>query len=239
MKVLVNGGLNLSELDGWWAEAHTPEVGWGVNGGAEIGGPADDEREAGLLYRLLEEEVVPEFYRRDASGLPRQWIARLRASMTRLTPQFSANRMLLQYAREYYLPAAADYALRCADGAALAHAVWQWERQIRRRWHEVHAGALEVAPDGEGWTFSLPVYLGDLPADSVGAQLYAEPDADGPRSPVPMQAAGPVSGAINGVLFRARLATRRPASDFTVRLVPHHPHASVPLETNRIRWIER
>jgi len=239
MKVLVNGGLNLSELDGWWAEAHTPEVGWGVNGGAEIGGPADDEREAGLLYRLLEEEVVPEFYRRDASGLPRQWIARLRASMTRLTPQFSANRMLLQYAREYYLPAAADYALRCADGAALAHALWQWERQIRRRWHEVHAGALEVAPDGEGWTFSLPVYLGDLPADSVGAQLYAEPDADGPRSPVPMQAAGPVSGAINGVLFRARVATRRPASDFTVRLVPHHPHASVPLETNRIRWIER
>ena len=239
MKVLVNGGLNLSELDGWWAEAHTPEVGWGVNGSAEIGGPQDDEREAELLYRLLEEQVVPEFYRRDAGGLPRQWIARLRASMTQLTPQFSTNRMLLEYVREYYLPAAADYAQRCADGAAVAQSLWQWERQIRRRWHEVHAGNLEAAQEGDGWTFSLPVYLGDLPADSVAAQLYAEPAAGQQHALIPMQPIGPVPGAINGVMFRAHLATQRPASDFTARLVPNHLHAKVPLETNRIRWIER
>ncbi len=239
MKVLVNGGLNLSELDGWWAEAYTPEVGWGVNGGAEIGGPADDEREAELLYRLLEDEVVPEFYRRDAGGLPRQWIARLRASMTQLTPQFSTNRMLLEYVRGYYLPAAADYAQRCADGAALAQSLWQWERQIRHRWHEVHAGTLEVEAGEDGWMFSLPVYLGDLPADAVIAQLYAEATADEPVALVAMQPAGPVPGAINGVMFRAHVGTPRPAADFTARLVPSHPHAKVPLETNRIRWIER
>jgi len=239
MKVLVNGGLNLSELDGWWAEAYTPEVGWGVNGGAEIGGPADDEREAQLLYRLLEEEVVPEFYRRDANGLPRQWIARLRASMTQLTPQFSTNRMLLEYVREHYLPAATEYAQRCANGAAVAQSLWQWERQIRHRWHEVHAGNLEVAQEGDGLTFSLPVYLGDLPSDAVAAQLYAEAAADQPSALVPMQPVGPVPGAINGVMFRAHVATPRPAADFTARLVPHHPHAKVPLETNRIRWIER
>jgi starch phosphorylase len=239
MKVLVNGGLNLSELDGWWAEAYAPELGWGIDGGAEIGGPADDEREAQLLYRLLEEEVVPEFYRRDAGGLPRQWIARLRASMTRLTPQFSTNRMLLQYVREYYLPAAADYAQRCADGAALACSLWQWERQVRHRWHEVHTGALEVGSEADGWTFTLPVYLGDLAVDSVAAQLYAEAADGQPATRVPMQPAGPVPGATNGVLFRARVDTRRPAADFTARLVPFHPQASVPLETNRIRWIER
>jgi starch phosphorylase len=238
MKVLVNGGLNLSELDGWWAEAYTPEVGWGVNGGAEIGSPVDDEREAALLYRLLEEEVVPEFYRRDAGGLPRQWIARLRASMMQLTPQFSTNRMLLEYVRECYLPAAADYAQRCADGAAVAQSLWQWERQIRHRWHELHAGALEVAGDGDGWTFSLPVYLGDLPVDAVAAQLFAEATGGQPQAVVPMQPVGPVPGAINGVLFRARVDAQRPATDFTVRLVPHHPHAKVPLETNRICWIE-
>ena len=239
MKVLVNGGLNLSELDGWWAEAYTPEVGWGVNGSAEIGGPQDDEREAELLYRLLEEEVVPEFYRRDASGLPRQWIARLRASMTQLTPQFSTNRMLLEYVRAHYLPAATDYAQRCADGAAVAKSLWQWERQIRRRWHEVHAGNLELTAQAEGWTFSLPVYLGDLPADSVAAQLYAEPTEEEGGCVLPMQRVGPVPGAINGVMFRVHVATQRPASDFTARLVPHHPQAKVPLETNRIRWIER
>ncbi|MBK9244826.1 MAG: alpha-glucan family phosphorylase [Burkholderiales bacterium] len=239
MKVLVNGGLNLSELDGWWAEAYAPEVGWGVDGGAEIGSPADDEREAELLYRLLEEQVVPEFYRRDAGGLPRQWIARLRASMTQLTPRFSTNRMLLEYVRDYYLPAAADYTQRCADDAAIAHSLWQWERQIRHRWHEVHAGALQAARDSDGWTFSLPVYLGDLPVDAIAAQLYAEASGDQPAMLVPMQPVGPVAGAINGAMYRAHVATPRAAADFTARLVPFHPQAKVPLEANRICWIER
>jgi starch phosphorylase len=238
MKVLVNGGLNLSELDGWWEEAYSPAVGWGVNGGAEIGSAADDEREAEMLYRLLEQEVVPEFYRRDAAGLPRQWIARLRASMMQLTPRYSTNRMLLQYVREYYLPAAAEYAQRCADDAALGKALADWDHQIRHRWHEVHAGRLEVTPRDDGWEFSLPVYLGDLPVDSVTAQLYAEPANGEPAALIEMQAAGPVTGAVNGVLFRASLGSRRPATDFTARLVPLHPQAKVPLESNRIHWIE-
>jgi starch phosphorylase len=238
MKVLVNGGLNLSELDGWWAEAYTPEVGWGVHNGSEIGGPQDDESEAEALYRLLEREVVPEFYRRDPGGLPRQWIARLRASMTQLTPQFSTNRMLLEYVRDYYLPAAADYAQRAADGGALARSMWQWERQIRHRWNEVHTGRLEVTASDDGWSFSLPVYLGDLPTEAVAAQLYAEPTDSETATLFPMQAAGPVPGAVNGVLFRASVSTRRPASDFTARLVPQHPQAQVPLESNRIHWIE-
>lgn len=238
MKVLVNGGLNLSELDGWWAEAHTPQVGWGINGGSEIGSAADDEREAETLYRLLEEQVVPEFYRRDSSGLPRQWIARLRASMTQLTPQFSTNRMLLDYVREYYLPAAADYAKRSADHAALAETMYQWERQIRHRWHEVHAGKLEITRNDGGWTFSLPVYLGDLAADTVLAQLCADPTDSEPDTVFQMQAVGPLPGAVNGVLFRAQVSTRRPATDFTARLVPHHPQARIPLESNRILWIE-
>jgi starch phosphorylase len=211
----------------------------GVNGSAEIGGPQDDEREAELLYRLIEQEVVPEFYRRDTGGLPRQWIARLRASMTQLTPRFSTNRMLLEYVRDYYLPAAADYHQRSAGDAALAQELWHWERQIRHRWHEVHAGRLEVAREDDGWTFSLAVYLGDLPVDAVAAQLYAEPAGGEPPALVPMQPAGPVPGAINGVMFRARVSSQRPETDFTVRLVPHHPHAKVPLESNRIRWIDR
>jgi starch phosphorylase len=239
MKVLVNGGLNLSELDGWWEEAYSPQAGWGVNGGSEIGTAADDEREAELLYRLLEQEVVPEFYRRDATGLPRDWIARMRASMTALTPQYSTNRMLLQYVREFYLPAAEDYARRCADNAAVAQSLWRWERQIHHRWREVHAGRLQVEAGEDGLEFSLPVYLGDLPVEAVAAQLYAEAEGDQPVEVIAMQPGGPVAGAINGVLFRARVATQRPASDFSARLVPYHPQASVPLESNRIHWAER
>ncbi len=238
MKVLVNGGLNLSELDGWWAEAYSPQVGWGVDGGAEIGGPQDDEREAELLLRLLEQEVVPEFYRRDPAGLPRDWIRRLRASMTELTPRFSTNRMLLEYARDYYLPAAADYAKRCENGGAAAQSLWYWDRQIRHRWHALHTGHLDAVREDDGWSFSLPVYLGDLPAEAVAAQLYADPTVDEPNPVTEMQRAGPVPGAVNGVLFRARIRTRRAVKDFTARLVPHHPEAKVPLEANQIHWVE-
>jgi len=86
MKVLVNGGLNLSELDGWWAEAFTPEVGWAIGDGKEHGDdPSWDDVEAGQLYELLEHDIIPKFYRRDASGMPREWIAMMRESTTPAT----------------------------------------------------------------------------------------------------------------------------------------------------------
>ena len=93
MKVLVNGGLNLSELDGWWAEAYSRDVGWALGDGLEHGDDsAWDASEAEALYDLLERELIPEFYQRDPNGLPRAWIGRIRESMARLTPYFSANR---------------------------------------------------------------------------------------------------------------------------------------------------
>ena len=116
MKVLVNGGLNLSELDGWWAEAYTPEVGWALGDGKEHGDdPAWDAAEAEALYDLLEREVIPEFYTRDENGIPTAWVARMRESMARLTPRFSANRTVREYTEQHYLPAAAAYRERAAE----------------------------------------------------------------------------------------------------------------------------
>ncbi len=104
MKVLVNGGLNLSELDGWWAEAYSPEVGWAIGDRREHDDdPAWDAAEAETLYGLLEREVIPEFYTRDERGIPRGWVARMRESMARLTPLFSTNRVVRQYTEEHYL----------------------------------------------------------------------------------------------------------------------------------------
>jgi len=100
-KVLVNGGLNLSELDGWWAEAYSPEVGWAIGDGQEHGDDSDwDAKEADTLYTLLEAEVIPEFYERDASGVPSRWLGRISRSMARLTPEFSATRAIRRIHRE-------------------------------------------------------------------------------------------------------------------------------------------
>jgi starch phosphorylase len=110
MKVLVNGGLNLSELDGWWAEAYSPEVGWAIGDGQQHGeDPGWDAKEAETLYTLLEAEVIPEFYERDESGMPGKWLGRIRESVARLTPEFSATRAICEYTESHYLPASSAY----------------------------------------------------------------------------------------------------------------------------------
>jgi starch phosphorylase len=128
MKVLVNGGLNLSTLDGWWAEAFDPDYGWAVGGRA---GQQDDDAEAAQLYSVLEQDVVPAFYDRDAAGLPLRWIARMRASMAHLAPRFSSARMLQQYIERIYLPAASSYRRRAAAGSTIPCDLEAWVTAAR------------------------------------------------------------------------------------------------------------
>ena len=102
MKSAVNGGLQLSVLDGWWAEAYDGENGWALSGDVFDDHSAQDDRDAGELLRLLMDEVVPAFYDRDGDGVPRAWLRRVRASLQSIGPQFSASRMLRDYMTRMY-----------------------------------------------------------------------------------------------------------------------------------------
>jgi starch phosphorylase len=106
MKSAVNGGLNLSVLDGWWPEAYDGTNGWALSGDVDHDHAVQDARDAAELYRLLEDEVAPEFYARDESGLPRAWLARMRSSLKTIGPAFCAGRMLEDYAERIYAGAA-------------------------------------------------------------------------------------------------------------------------------------
>ena len=175
MKVLVNGALNLSELDGWWAEAYTPEVGWALGDGQEHGDdPAWDAAEAEALYQLLEQEVVPEFYTRDPNGIPTAWVARMRESMARLTPRFSANRTVREYAEKYYLPALAAYQERAADKGALGAQIVNWRHTLERKWAGLRFGDVKIESAGQQHTFEVQVFLDELDPDAVRLELYAE-----------------------------------------------------------------
>ena len=150
MKVLVNGGINLSELDGWWAEAYTPEVGWALGDGLEHGDdPAWDAVEANALYDLLEREVIPEFYARDESGVPTAWVKRMRESMARLTPRFSAHRAVREYTEQRYLPAATAYQERAANKGAFGRQMADWQHSLEQKWATLHFGELKVETRGE------------------------------------------------------------------------------------------
>ncbi len=102
MKVLCNGGLNLSILDGWWDEAYTPSNGWAIGkGSAESSHALQDRQDAESLYDLLQNHVIPEFYER-TNGLSSRWIERIKRSMSTLTPRFSSSRMVIEYAQNFY-----------------------------------------------------------------------------------------------------------------------------------------
>src|SRR5262249_51372369 len=168
MKVLVNGGMNLSELDGWWAEAYAADVGWALGDGHEHGDDsAWDASEARALYEILEQHVVPDFYQRGAGGVPAAWIARMRRSMAELTPRFSSNRGVGEYPEGYYVPAAARYRARAADRGASGVAMVAWLRALAEGWRAIHFGETHIQRDGDWYDYRIAVQLGTVPPDAV------------------------------------------------------------------------
>lgn len=237
MKVLVNGGLNLSELDGWWAEAYSPEVGWAIGDGKEHGDdPAWDAHEAGELYDLLEREVIPAFYARDERGIPTSWIAKMRASMVQLTPKYSSNRSVREYLEKYYLPAAAAYCRRTTNKSALGIEVSNWSKWIAENWSSVHFGQVAVREENNQHVFQAQVSLGRLDPDQIEVQVYAEPLADGVAFRQKMQLTPSGNAPTGYVLYKARVPATRPADDYTARVIPSYPGVSVPLEAAQILW---
>jgi glycogen phosphorylase len=237
MKILVNGGLNLSELDGWWEEAFASDLGWGVGDAGRRADAEQDALDAAALYAALEHEVAPEFYDRDAEGMPRAWLARIRRSMSVLAPRFCSTRMVSEYLAKAYLPAAQELRARLADGAAAATEMARWERRVRRSWGSLHIGTTVAARTEDALTLSVPIYFGDMAPDDVSVEVYADPN-DGSDVPeiVALQQDGPIAGTVSGYLYSGRVATIRPAEDFTVRIVPHHPGVRIPGELPLILW---
>ena len=237
MKVLVNGGLNLSELDGWWAEAYTPEVGWALGDGREHGDdPAWDAAEAETLYELLEQQVIPEFYSRDQNGIPTAWVGRIRESMARLTPLFSANRAVREYTDQYYIPAAAAYRERAANKGALGVDMVNWLRALEQNWGNLRLGEMSATTIGEYHVFEVQVYLNGLETNAVNVELYAEGVNGGNPVRQEMMRGGQLVGAENGYTYGTKVLATRPDTDYTVRIIPHRPGVAIPLEASRILW---
>jgi starch phosphorylase len=237
MKVLVNGGINLSELDGWWAEAYTPEVGWALGDGREHDNdPAWDAVEADALYDLLEREVIPEFYTRDESGIPIAWVKRMRESMALLTPRFSANRTLREHTEQHYLPASITYRKRAVNKGAEGRQVVDWQHSLEQKWSTLHFGEVKVETKGKQHVYEVQVYLNDLDPESVCVELYA----DGMNGSAPvwqkMKLVRQPAAADGSCVYRAQVPASRPATDYTARVIPYYDCIAVPLEEAHILW---
>jgi starch phosphorylase len=238
MKVLVNGGINLSVLDGWWAEAYTPEVGWALGDGQEHGDdPAWDAVDATALYDLLECEVIPKFYARDEHGIPSAWAARMRESMSRLTARFSADRAVREYTERHYLPAASAYGERAAGGGAIGVRMVNWRHALDQEWAALHFGDVKLETDRGQHLFEVQVCLNGLDPNAVRVELYAEGVDGGAPVREEMQRVQQSGGGASGVfVYSAAVSAARAPEDYTARVIPHCDGLAIPLEDARILW---
>jgi glycogen phosphorylase len=236
MKVLVNGGINCSILDGWWDEAYQADVGWAIGDGRGGDAAEVDERDAESLYDTLEQRIVPEFYDRDADGLPRAWLARIRRSMSTLTPAFGSTRMVREYVEKAYLPMAKVQRARWADDCALAKALRDWSDRLQRHWSSLRAGEPTVVGADGRWRFSVPVFGGDVPLAAVRVELFADEGPDSPAEVITLHQEHAIPGTANGHIYAGEVDAGRPAQDYSVRIVPYHPAAHVPMELPLIAW---
>lgn len=193
MKAAVNGVLNISTLDGWWCEGYTPDGGWVIGAGESYEDPDyQDIVESQALYNMLENEVIPLFYTRSVDNLPRAWIRRVKNSIKWITPRFNTHRMVAEYTRKFYNPAAAKWRYLTAEAMARAKAFSQWKADIRDAWPEcavkdvimdVHEdqGSEQLNPRqpqlkvGSQLCARALVRLGKVSSDDVSVELYYGP----------------------------------------------------------------
>jgi starch phosphorylase len=235
MKVLVNGGLNLSELDGWWVEAYRPEVGWALGDGQEHGDdPEWDATEAARLYDLLENEIIPEYYNRDKDGIPRQWMARVRESMAYLTPQFCAHRTMREYTERYYLPAATTYQQRAANNASMGTQMLNWHHTIHDNWPKLHFGEVNVTTSADQHAFQISLYLGELDPNFVKVELFYTVDHQ--DLTINMKRERQLTGDGSTYIYTALAPATHSPSFYTPRTIPFFETAAIPLESHDILW---
>lgn len=235
MKTLANGGLHLSTLDGWWDEAFEPGAGWAF-GGCEDDDASSLAADADELYRLLEQEIIPAFYDRDEHGLPRQWLQQVRKSMSTLTPTYSSDRMVREYASRSYLPAARTYRQRAAGHGAIARSLQDWHASMVHAWEAVRFGHCSAQKVEDHWLFEVELTLGGLDPSHVTVQLYCEDPATGQAAPLPMQLMRPPAHAGDCAIYQGQAPADRPQEHFTPRVIASHPEAFTPLEAPFIRW---
>jgi len=246
MKVAANGGLNLSVLDGWWAEGYDRDVGWAIGSGESYDDlDYQNKVESQALYDLLEKEIVPLFYDRGPDNLPRGWIAKMKAAMGRLAPVFNTNRMVRQYAENFYVAAAGSWDELVKDDMAEARRLSAWTRRLRENFDEVRLESVTDNVDanggarvGRGFRVEAVVHLGQLAPQDVSVELFFGPlDADGQLSQgqaVQMEKVEEQDG-------RAKYAVEAPCqrsgmSGYTVRILPHREGAREVLDMGMIRW---
>ncbi len=239
MKAALNGALNCSILDGWWDECFNGTNGWAIES-AEDDPDLDrrDLREAGSLFGILENQLVPRFYDRGRDGVPRQWVDMVLKAWASLGPEVTAARMVRDYTTALYEPAAASAIHLSSDGAAPAAALAAWRERVTAAWDGVSVTSVDLDDEspqaGESREVTVRVDLGGLTPDDVLVQcVHGRLGHDGEFDATTVVALDPTGpGTYTGRITIAAAGTH----GVTARVVPVHPDLASPFDLGRIAW---
>ncbi len=247
-KVPINGGINLSILDGWWPEAFNGKNGWAIGDETEFADPqAQDDYDSKSLYRLLEEEVVPAFYERDENGIPRRWVAMAKESLKTIIHQFSTHRMVWDYLQKYYAPAMEQgQRLKAKDYQLLKQQV-NWLNTVRQKWETITFELLangdenRIFSAGEERTIQVVVHLDGLNPKDVVVELAMERQ-DALRSHQNMEILTmPLAKQLNDGKYLYELKVKAKADGayrFSCRVIPHNENLLNKHDTRLIKWLD-
>ena len=249
MKAMMNGGLNFSTLDGWWAEAWTPDnaFGWAVGLGEEYeDSQYQDLVESQMLYNVLENEIIPLFYDRDHGNMPRAWIKKMKDSLKILGPVFSSHRMVADYAKEGYGPAIANYDRLVQDGFAAAKDLASWRMDMMTKWsslaiRDVRGTREQQVFVGEPIVVTAQINLNGIRPEDVRVEVYSGPvDLEGKfagRETTLMEPSAPTPDGWQE--FTGRVTPAETGRfGYTVRILPHHPLLLDPHSLGLIKWAD-
>jgi starch phosphorylase len=233
MKAVANGALHFSVLDGWWEEGYDREIGWSIGNGEEYEDHAfQDDLESRALYDILEKDILPIFYERGPDGIPRRWVAKMKASMHKLCPMFNTHRMVSEYWDRFYVPAA-------ERGAQLMEHDWEnlkklakWREKVMYNWTNVAIKAIRL-PElsevvvGQAYAVETDIYLGELLPEDVLVEVYAGRVDPSNRYLDRFTQVMKASEAIGDRVYKYRCEIRfEEAGHFgvNVRITPNHPN---------------
>jgi starch phosphorylase len=240
MKVVPNGGINCSVLDGWWDEAYKPGVGFAIGDESNDSDEGhQDWLDSKSLYGLIEQEIAPRFYHRTDGGVPTDWMALVKNSMASLAPEFSTARMVGDYASKFYVPASKSYQKLLENDLGRAKAALVWRDRVESAWPKVRVRSVSNSDAVDGsLEITALIDLGSLSHDDVVVQALM--GRIGPNrellDAVPFDLVYKESED-GAAVFKGTVASSSPGNrGYTVRVMPDHPDVNVPSEMGLVRW---
>jgi starch phosphorylase len=245
MKAAANGVLNCSVLDGWWVEGYNPEIGWAIGRGETYAdNNTQDQLESQALYDLIEKQIVPLFYKRNADNIPREWIGRMKNSIRKLAPVFNTNRMVRDYAEKFYIPADARGRKLAANGMERSIALAKIKEKLRQKWAGVKVVGVHQSGNGhyrvgDNMLVEALVDLPEIDPAEVTVQLFAGPiTATGQLGSAQVLKMDHSKHLANDRhMFSGQIDCRISGRQgFAVRVLPGNADLATPFEPGLISW---